>query len=142
LNQLSGFDWGNGEWSVPPSNRRQNGNLVIGPTSSPTPRRSRSQLVPALGPPQTKGKRSWTFGGSRPDRHPQCDRDVAAFWMMGDACDDSSTATSTPFVALRRDGVQLVELWRVDIMEHRNSETVSSRTYSGTWVVCFPWPTA
>src|SRR6185436_6416785 len=91
------FDgWGNGEWEWyrPEQSTRQNGNLVIRADyfSTPTVIAGRNWFQRS-GRLTTKGKRSWTFGRIEARiAMPNAIATWPAFWMMGDACDDTATA--------------------------------------------------
>jgi beta-glucanase (GH16 family) len=143
---LNGFQgWGNGEWEWyrPENAFRQNGNLVIRADYSSTPTRiqgrdwfQRSSRI------TTKGKRSWTFG--RIEARIAMPTAVAtwpAFWMMGTACDD--TVTTDYNAPIGRFDV-MASNWsscgEVDIMEHRNGETVTFQNlFWDTRQGIFPW---
>jgi beta-glucanase (GH16 family) len=137
--------WGNGEWEWyrPENSFRQNGNLVIraddNATATVIAGRSWFQRSGRL---TTKGKRSWQFG--RIEARIAMPNVVAtwpAFWMMGDACDDTVT---TDFAAPISRFDTMASNWsscgEVDIMEHRNSETVTFQNlFWDSRTGLFPW---
>jgi beta-glucanase (GH16 family) len=140
------FDgWGNGEWEWyrPEQSTRQNGNLVIRADYFSTPTviagRNWSQRSGRL---TTKGKRSWTFGRIEARiAMPNATATWPAFWMMGDACDDTSTANfSAPITQFDTMASNWSSCGEIDIMEHRNSETVTFQNlFWDTRTGLFPW---
>jgi beta-glucanase (GH16 family) len=140
------FDgWGNGEWEWyrPEQSTRQNGNLVIRADffSTPTVIAGRNWFQRS-GRLTTKGKRSWTFGRIEARiAMPSAIATWPAFWMMGDACDDTSTADfNTPISHFDTMASNWSSCGEIDIMEHRNSETVTFQNlFWDTRVGLFPW---
>jgi beta-glucanase (GH16 family) len=140
------FDgWGNGEWEWyrPEQSTRQNGNLVIRADffSTPTVIAGRNWFQRS-GRLTTKGKHSWTFGRIEARiAMPSAIATWPAFWMMGDACDDTSTADfNTPISHFDTMASNWSSCGEVDIMEHRNSETVTFQNlFWDTRVGLFPW---
>jgi beta-glucanase (GH16 family) len=140
------FDgWGNGEWEWyrPEQTTRQNGNLVIRADyfSTPTVISGRNWFQRS-GRITTKGKRSWTFG--RIEARIAMPNAVAtwpAFWMMGDACDDTSTTDfNTPISHFDTMASNWSSCGEVDIMEHRNTEAVTFQNlFWDNRVGVFPW---
>jgi beta-glucanase (GH16 family) len=143
---LAGFDgWGNGEWewSRPENSFRQNGNLVIRADYSTTATViAGRQWFQRSGRITTKGKRSWTFGRIEARiAMPNAIGTWPAFWMMGDACDDTATTNfAAPIDRFDTMATNWSSCGEVDIMEHRNTETVTFQNLfwdSRTGV--FPW---
>ena len=144
-----GFDgWGNGEWEWyrPEQSTRQNGNLVIRADyfSTPTVIAGRNWFQRS-GRLTTKGKRSWTFG--RIEARIALPNAIAtwpAFWMMGDACDDTSTANfNAPITQFDTMASNWASCGEVDIMEHRNSEAVTFQNlFWDTRTGLAPWASA
>lgn len=140
------FDgWGNGEWEWyrPEQSTRQNGNLVIRADwfSTPTLIAGRNWFQRS-GRLTTKGKRSWTYGRIEARiAMPNATATWPAFWMMGDACDDTATADfNTPISHFDTMASNWSSCGEVDIMEHRNSETVTFQNlFWDTRVGVFPW---
>jgi beta-glucanase (GH16 family) len=140
------FDgWGNGEWEWyrPEQSTRQNGNLVIRADyfSTPTVIAGRNWFQRS-GRLTTKGKRSWTFGRIEARiAMPNAIATWPAFWMMGDACDDTATADfNTPISHFDTMASNWSSCGEVDIMEHRNSETVTFQNlFWDNRVGLFPW---
>lgn len=125
------FDgWGNGEWEWyrPEQSTRQNGNLVIRGDflSTPTAIAGRNWFQRS-GRLTTKGKRSWTFGRIEARiAMPNAVSTWPAFWMMGDACDDTATTDfNAPISRFDTMASNWSSCGEIDIMEHRNSETVT-----------------
>ncbi|HMG24370.1 MAG TPA: glycoside hydrolase family 16 protein, partial [Kofleriaceae bacterium] len=90
----------------------------------------------------TKGKHSWTFGRIEARiAMPNAIATWPAFWMMGDACDDTSTADfNTPISHFDVMASNWSSCGEVDIMEHRNSETVTFQNlFWDSRVGLFPW---
>ena len=144
-----GFDgWGNGEWEWyrPEQSTRQNGNLVIRADyfSTPTVIAGRNWFQRS-GRLTTKGKRSWTFGRIEARiAMPSATSTWPAFWMMGDACDDTSTADfNAPITRFDTMASNWASCGEIDIMEHRNSETVTFQNlFWDTRTGLFPWASA
>jgi beta-glucanase (GH16 family) len=140
------FDgWGNGEWEWyrPEQSTRQNGNLVIRADyfSTPTVIAGRNWFQRS-GRITTKGKRSWRYGRIEARiAMPNAIATWPAFWMMGDACDDTSTASfNPPITQFDTMASNWSSCGEVDIMEHRNSETVTFQNlFWDTRVGVFPW---
>ncbi|HEY0484233.1 MAG TPA: glycoside hydrolase family 16 protein [Kofleriaceae bacterium] len=140
------FDgWGNGEWEWyrPEQSTRQNGNLVIradyASTATVIAGRNWFQRSGRL---TTKGKRSWTFGRIEARiAMPNATATWPAFWMMGDACDDTSTADfNTPISHFDVMASNWSSCGEVDIMEHRNAETVTFQNlFWDSRTGLFPW---
>jgi len=143
---LAGFQgWGNGEWEWyrPENSFRQNGNLVIradyATTATVIAGRNWFQRSGRL---TTKGKRSWQFGRVEARiAMPNAVGTWPAFWMMGDACDD--TVTTDPAAPITRFDT-MASNWsscgEVDIMEHRNTETVTFQNlFWDSRTGLFPW---
>ena len=141
-----GFDgWGNAEWEWyrPEQASRQNGNLVIRGDyfSTPTVIAGRNWFQRSARI-TTKGKRSWTFGRFEARiALPSAIATWPAFWMMGDACDD--TATTDPNAPISRFDT-MASNWsscgEIDIMEHRNTETVTFQNlFWDNRIGVFPW---
>ena len=134
-----GFDgWGNGEWEWyrPEQSTRQNGNLVIRADwfSTPTVIAGRNWFQRS-GRLTTKGKRSWTFGRIEARiALPNATATWPAFWMMGDACDDTVTNdANAPITRFDTMASNWSSCGEVDIMKHRNSETVTFHLYTIEW---------
>lgn len=140
------FDgWGNGEWEWyrPEQATRQNGNLVIRADYFTTPTliagRNWFQRSARI---TTKGKRSWTFGRFEARiALPSATATWPAFWMMGDACDDTATAdASAPISRFDTMASNWSSCGEIDIMEHRNTETVTFQNlFWDNRVGVFPW---
>ncbi|HEX8110762.1 MAG TPA: glycoside hydrolase family 16 protein [Kofleriaceae bacterium] len=125
------FDgWGNGEWEWyrPEQSTRQNGNLVIRADyfSTPTVIAGRNWFQRS-GRLTTKGKRSWTYGRIEARiAMPNATATWPAFSMMGDAYDDTSTTNfNAPITQFDTMASNWSSCGEIDIMEHRNSETVT-----------------
>jgi len=137
--------WGNGEWEWyrPENSFRSNGNLVIRGdyASSATVIAGRSWFQRS-GRLTTKAKRSWQYG--RIEARIALPTAVAtwpAFWMMGDACDD--TVTTDPGAPITRFDT-MASNWsscgEIDIMEHRNAEQVTFQNlFWDSRTGLFPW---
>jgi beta-glucanase (GH16 family) len=140
------FDgWGNGEWEWyrPEQSTRQNGNLVLRADyfSTPTVIAGRNWFQRS-GRLTTKGKRSWTFGRIEARiAMPNATATWPAFWMMGDACDDTSTSNfNAPITQFDTMASNWSSCGEIDIMEHRNSETVTFQNlFWDTRTGLFPW---
>lgn len=143
LNAFQG--WGNGEWEWyrPENTFRQNGNLVIRADYSLTPTTiSGRQWFQRSGRITTKGKRSWQYGRIEARiAMPSAIGTWPAFWMMGTACDDTVTTDyGAPITRFDTMASNWSSCGEIDIMEHRNTETVSFQNLfwdSRTGV--FPW---
>jgi beta-glucanase (GH16 family) len=140
------FDgWGNGEWEWyrPEQSTRQNGNLVIRADYSSTATViSGRNWFQRSGRLTTKGKRSWTFGRIEARiAMPNATATWPAFWMMGDACDDTSTADfNAPIARFDTMASNWSSCGEIDIMEHRNSETVTFQNlFWDSRTGLFPW---
>jgi beta-glucanase (GH16 family) len=137
--------WGNGEWEWyrPENSFRQNGNLVIRAdyNTSPTVIAGRNWFQRS-GRLTTKGKRSWTFG--RVEARIAMPNAIAtwpAFWMMGDACDDTITTDfNAPIARFDTMASNWSSCGEIDIMEHRNTEAVTFQNlfWDGRTGL-FPW---
>jgi beta-glucanase (GH16 family) len=137
--------WGNGEWEWyrPENSFRQNGNLVIraddNATATVIAGRSWFQRSGRL---TTKGKKSWQYGRIEARiAMPNTVSTWPAFWMMGDACDD--TVTTDPAAPITRFDT-MASNWsscgEIDIMEHRNTETVTFQNlFWDSRTGLFPW---
>lgn len=137
--------WGNGEWEWyrPENAYVQNGNLVIRADFNTTPTviagRNWYQRSSRI---TTKGKKSWTYG--RIEARIAMPNDIGtwpAFWMMGTACDD--TVTSNYAAPMSHYDV-MASNWsscgEIDIMEHRNLETVTFQNlFWDSRTGLFPW---
>jgi beta-glucanase (GH16 family) len=137
--------WGNGEWEWyrPENAFRQNGNLVIRADYFSTPTRiSGRDWFQRSGRITTKGKRSWTYG--RIEARIALPTAIAtwpAFWLMGTACDDTVTTDyNAPITRFDVMASNWSSCGEVDIMEHRNGETVTFQNlFWDTRVGLFPW---
>jgi beta-glucanase (GH16 family) len=137
--------WGNGEWEWyrPENAFRENGVLVIRADYFSTPTNihgrdwyQRSARI------TTKGKRSWTYGRIEARiAMPTAIATWPAFWMMGTACDDTVTTSYTaPIDRFDTMASNWASCGEVDIMEHRNSETVTFQNlFWDTRIGLFPW---
>jgi beta-glucanase (GH16 family) len=137
--------WGNGEWEWyrPENAFRQNGNLVIRADYFTTPTRiqnrdwfQRSARI------TTKGKRSWRYGRIEARiAMPSAIATWPAFWMMGTACDDTVTSNyGAPIGHFDVMASNWASCGEVDIMEHRNFDTVTFQNlFWDTRVGLFPW---
>ena len=137
--------WGNGEWEWyrPENAFRENGVLVIRADYFSTPTRIGGRdWFQRSGRITTKGKRSWTFGRIEARiAMPVATATWPAFWMMGTACDD--TVTTSASATIDRFDV-MASNWsscgEVDIMEHRNGETVTFQNlFWDLRTGLFPW---
>jgi beta-glucanase (GH16 family) len=141
-----GFDgWGNAEWEWyrPEQSTRQNGNLVMRADffSSPTLIAGRNWFQRSARI-TTKGKRSWTYGRFEARiAIPNAIATWPAFWMMGDACDDTATTdANAPIARFDTMASNWSSCGEIDIMEHRNSETVTFQNlFWDNRVGVFPW---
>lgn len=140
------FDgWGNGEWEWyrPENCFQQGGNLVLRATWNTTPTtiagRQWYQFSCRI---TTDTKRSIQYGAI--EARIQMPNNIGtwpAFWMMGDACDDTSTsnyaAAMTYYDTMASNWASCGE---IDILEHRNSETVSVHNlFWDNRTGLFPW---
>lgn len=143
---LAGFDgWGNGEWEWyrPGNCYLSGGNLVMRAdyNSSPTTIAGRQwyQFSCRI---TTDTKRAITYGAIEARINmPSKIGTWPAFWMMGDACDDTSTGSYNPAMSTY---TVMASNWascgEVDIMEHRNTETlVYQNLFWDTRTGLFPW---
>jgi beta-glucanase (GH16 family) len=140
------FDgWGNGEWEWyrPEQSTRQNGNLQIRADFSSTATViSGRNWFQRSGRLTTKGKRSWTYGRIEARiALPNATATWPAFWMMGDACDDTATADfNAPIARFDTMASNWSSCGEVDIMEHRNAETVTFQNlFWDSRTGLFPW---
>lgn len=137
--------WGNGEWEWyrPENAYLQNGNLVIRADYNSTPtviagRRwyQRSARI------TTKGKHAWTYGRIEARiAMPNAIGTWPAFWMMGTACDDTQTSNyAAPMGYYDVMASNWSSCGEIDIMEHRNSETVTFQNlFWDLRTGVFPW---
>ena len=90
----------------------------------------------------TKGKRSWKYGRIEARiAMPNAIGTWPAFWMMGTSCDD--TVTTNPAAPITHYDT-MASNWsscgEIDIMEHRNTETVTFQNlFWDSRVGLFPW---
>lgn len=144
-NQGSFIGWGNGEWEWyrPENAYQQNGNLVIRADYLDTPfivaGREWYQKSARI---TTKGKQSWKYGRIEARiAMPNAIGTWPAFWMMGTACDDGYTSDyAAPMSYYDVMATNWSSCGEIDIMEHRNTETVTFQNLfwdSRTGV--FPW---
>ncbi|MDY7230359.1 glycoside hydrolase family 16 protein [Hyalangium rubrum] len=137
--------WGNGEWEWyrPENSYQQNGNLVIRADFATTPTviagRNWFQKSSRI---TTKGKRSWKYGRVEARiAMPNAIGTWPAFWMMGNACDDTYT---TNYAAPMSHYDIMASNWsscgEIDIMEHRNLETVTFQNlFWDSRTGLYPW---
>ncbi len=137
--------WGNGEWEWyrPENAYQQNGNLVIRADFHSTPTyiagRNWYQRSARI---TTKGKKSWKYGRIEARiAMPNAIGTWPAFWMMGTACDDTVT---TNYAAAMSHYDVMASNWsscgEIDIMEHRNLETVTFQNlFWDSRVGLYPW---
>lgn len=140
------FDgWGNGEWEWyrPENCFQQGGNLVIRATWNTTPTtiagRQWYQFSCRI---TSDAKRSIQYGAIEARiQMPNAIGTWPAFWMMGDACDDTSTSSYTaPMSSYNTMASNWASCGEIDIMEHRNSETlVIQNLFWDNRVGVFPW---
>src|SRR5688572_20928848 len=143
---LGGFDgWGNGEWEwYRPQNCSQSGgNLVIRAdyNSAPTNIAGRDwyQFSCRI---TSDTKRSIQYGAIEARMQlPNRIGTWPAFWMMGDACDDTSTSSYAPASGYYD---RMASNWsscgEIDIMEHRNTETIIFHNlFWDNRIGVFPW---
>jgi beta-glucanase (GH16 family) len=137
--------WGNGEWEWyrPENAFRQGGNLVIRADYFTTPTviagRDWYQRSARI---TTKGKRSWTYGRIEARiAMPVAVATWPAFWMMGTACNDTVTSNyGAPIGHFDVMAGNWASCGEVDIMEHRNGETVTFQNlFWDTRIGLFPW---
>jgi len=140
------FDgWGNGEWEWyrPQNCFQQGGNLVLRATWNSTPTsiagRDWYQFSCRI---TSDTKRSIQFGAI--EVRLQMPSNVGtwpAVWMMGDACDDTSTSNyAAPITYYDRMATNWASCGEIDIMEHRNTETVAFQNlFWDNRVGLFPW---
>ncbi len=137
--------WGNGEWEWyrPENTYQQNGNLVIRGDFNTTPTVIAGRnWYQRSGRITTKGKKSWKYGRIEARiAMPNAVGSWPAFWMMGTSCDDTVTTNyAAPISSYDVMASNWSSCGEVDIMEHRNSETVTFQNLfwdSRTGV--FPW---
>jgi beta-glucanase (GH16 family) len=145
-NGLPGFQgWGNGEWEwYRPENCYQSGgNLVLKAEyfTSPTTIAGRNWYQRSCRI-TSDTKRSITYGKIEASiQLPNANGSWPAFWMMGDACDDSSTSNyGAPISYYDIMATNWASCGEVDIMEHRNSETtVYNNIFWDLRTGLFPW---
>lgn len=137
--------WGNGEWEWyrPENAYLQNGNLVIRADyySTPTVIAGRTWYQRS-GRITTKAKQSWTYGRIEARiAMPNAIATWPAFWMMGTACDDTSTSNyAAPMSYYDVMASNWSSCGEIDIMEHRNSETVTFQNlFWDTRIGVYPW---
>jgi len=137
--------WGNGEWEWyrPENCYQQNGSLVIRSEYRTTPTviagRNWYQFSCRI---TSDTKRSIQYGAieariQNPNRYGMW----PAFWMMGDACDDTSTSNYTAAMTYYDTmATNWASCGEVDIMEHRNTDTtVVNNLFWDTRTGLFPW---
>ncbi len=137
--------WGNGEWEWyrPENAYLQNGNLVIRADyyDSPTIIAGRSWYQRSARI-TTQGKKSWTYGRIEARiAMPKAMGSWPAFWMLGDACDDSYTSSYN--VAMEHYDTMATN-WsscgEIDIMEHANNDTTTTQNaFWDTRTTLEPW---
>lgn len=137
--------WGNGEWEWyrPENAYRQNGNLVIRAdyNDSPTVIAGREWFQRSARI-TTKGKRSWQYGRFEARiAMPSAIATWPAFWMMGTSCNDTVTSNyAAPITAYDTMAGNWSSCGEIDIMEHRNTETVTFQNlFWDSRVGLFPW---
>lgn len=145
-NGLPGFSgWGNGEWEWyrPENCYQQGGNLVIRAdyNTSPTNIAGRDWYQRSCRI-TSDTKRSVQYGAIEARfQFPNNWGTWPAFWMMGDACDDSSTANyGAPLSYYDTMATNWSSCGEIDIMEHRNTESIIFHNLF--WDVrtgLFPW---
>jgi beta-glucanase (GH16 family) len=137
--------WGNGEWEWyrPENAYQQNGNLVIRADYTDQPLvvagRNWYQRSARI---TTKGKQSWTYGRIEARiAMPNAIGTWPAFWMMGTACNDTYTsnyAAPTSYYDVMAGNWS--SCGEIDIMEHRNSETVTFQNlFWDSRTGLYPW---
>jgi beta-glucanase (GH16 family) len=140
------FDgWGNGEleWYRPENCFLQNGNLVLKATwNSAATRLYNRDWYQFSCRITTDTKHSLTYGAV--EARIQAPNNIGAwpaFWMMGDACNDTSTSSyTTPMTTFDRLATNWPSCGEIDILEHRNTETVSVHNlFWDTRIGLFPW---
>lgn len=137
--------WGNGEWEWyrPENAYQQNGNLVIRGDFHTTPTviagRNWYQRSARI---TTKGKVSWKYGRIEARiAMPNAIGTWPAFWMMGTACDDTYTSNyAAPMSYYDVMASNWSSCGEIDIMEHRNLETVTFQNlFWDSRVGLYPW---
>ncbi|WP_394827783.1 family 16 glycosylhydrolase [Pendulispora albinea] len=140
------FDgWGNGEWEWyrPENAYLEGGNLVIRADYHDTPTTiAGRQWYQRSARITTQGKRSWTYG--RIEARIALPTAVAtwpALWMMGTSSDNTYTSNySAPIGYYDRMASNWSSCGEIDIMEHRNAETVTFQNlFWDTRTGVFPW---
>ena len=137
--------WGNGEWEWyrPENSYRENGNLVIRADYSTTPTQIAGRSwYQRSGRITTKGKKSWKYGRIEARiAMPNAIGTWPAFWMMGTSCDDTVTTNpQAPITAYDTMASNWSSCGEIDIMEHRNSETVTFQNlFWDSRTGLFPW---
>jgi beta-glucanase (GH16 family) len=141
-----GFDgWGNGEWEWyrPGNCYQEGGSLVIRADYNTAPTniagRDWYQFSCRI---TSDTKRSMTYGAIEARiRMPNNIGTWPAFWMMGDACDDTSTGNYTaPMSYYDTMASNWSSCGEVDIMEHRNTDaSVVHNLFWDSRVGVFPW---
>lgn len=143
LNNFQG--WGNGEWEWyrPENTYVQNGNLVIRADYNDTPTNIAGRnWYQHSGRITTKGKHSWTYGRIEARiAMPSAIGTWPAFWMMGSACDDTYTSNyNAPINYYDVMASNWSSCGEIDIMEHRNTETVTFQNlFWDSRVGLYPW---
>jgi beta-glucanase (GH16 family) len=143
---LNAFDgWGNGEWEwYRPENCYQSGgNLVIRADWLTTPMnidgRNWYQKSCRI---TSDTHRSFTYGRIEARiALPTGAGTWPAFWMMGDACDDTSTNSYNPaFSYWNVMATNWASCGEVDIMEHKNADaSIVNNIFWDTRTGVFPW---
>jgi beta-glucanase (GH16 family) len=137
--------WGNGEWEWyrPENSYRENGNLVIrGDYNSTATVIAGRSWFQRSGRITTKGKQSWKYGRIEARiAMPNAIATWPAFWMMGDACDDTLTSNyQAPITQFDTMASNWSSCGEIDIMEHRNTETVTFQNlFWDSRTGLFPW---
>ncbi len=143
---LPGFQgWGNGEWEWyrPEECYQSGGNLVLRGEyfSSPTNIAGRDWYQRSCRI-TSDTKRSINLGKIEARiQMPNANGSWPAFWMMGDACDDTSTGNyGAPISYYDTMASNWASCGEVDIMEHKNSETtVYNNIFWDLRTGLFPW---
>lgn len=143
---LPGFQgWGNNEWEWyrPEQCTQQGGNLVIRADwhTSPTNIGDRDWYQRSCRI-TTDTHHSFTYGRIEARiQMPNAAGSWPAFWMMGDACDDTSTNNyNAPMPYYDTMTSNWASCGEVDIMEHRNSDsTIVNNIFWDTRTGLFPW---
>lgn len=143
---LGGFDgWGNGEWEWyrPENCFQQGGNLVLRATWNTTPTTIAGRQWYQFSCRITSDtKRSIQYGAIEARiQMPSAIGTWPAFWMMGDACDDTSTSNyNAPMSHYDTMASNWASCGEIDIMEHRNTETVAVQNlFWDNRTGVFPW---